>query len=77
MEVEAVFRLPRRALEVGAADKLLISEDFDDKNPEVSKELQEQAKNISAEVIFISVETEEGQSFRNLGGVGAFLRFAI
>ena len=67
----------RRALEVGAADKLLISEDFDDKNPEVSKELQEQAKNISAEVIFISVETEEGQSFRNLGGVGAFLRFAI
>ncbi|HIH66005.1 MAG TPA: peptide chain release factor 1, partial [Nanoarchaeota archaeon] len=67
----------RRALEVGSADKLLISEDFDDKNPEVSKEFQEMAKSVSAEVIFVSVETEEGQSFRNLSGIAAFLRFAI
>lgn len=67
----------RRALEMGAVDKLLISEDFDDKKPQVSKEFQEMAGSISAEVIFISVETEEGQSFRNLSGIGAFLRFAI
>lgn len=67
----------KRALEMGAVERLLISEDFDEGYNALSKEFQKMAEDIAAEVIFISVETEEGKSLKNLGGVGAFLRFSI
>jgi stalled ribosome rescue protein Dom34 len=35
------------------------------------------AENISAKVEHISVETEEGQQFFNLSGIGAILRYKI
>jgi len=35
------------------------------------------AGNISAEVEVVSIETEEGEQFWNLGGMGAILRFKI
>ena len=37
----------------------------------------EKAKNIAAKIELVSEETEEGQQFKNLGGVGAVLRFAV
>jgi len=67
----------RRALKMGAAKKIIISEEFDEENEDISKELQKIAEDTGAETVFVSVETEEGISFNNLGGVGAFLRFVI
>ncbi len=67
----------KKALEAGAVEKLLISEDFDEEFEKESKEFQKMAEDIGAEVLFVSTETEEGMSFKNLSGVGAFLRFAI
>ena len=64
----------RKALIMGAVDKLLISKSFDKLK---IRQLEEEAANIDAEVIFISTETEEGVQFKNLSGLGAFLRFAI
>lgn len=64
----------KKALVIGAVDHLLISTSID-KN--VITELEKSAKSTGAEVTLISTETEEGIQFKNLGGVGAFLRFAV
>jgi len=64
----------KKALEYGAAEKVLVSTTLKEK---VIKELEEKAKNIGAEMTLISIETEEGVQFRSLGGVGAFLRFSL
>ena len=64
----------RKALEMGAVDKLFISsETLKDK----TKELSKLAENIGAETVIISNETEEGQQFLNLGGLAAILRFRV
>lgn len=39
--------------------------------------LSEEAKNVGAKVEFISIETREGYQFKELGGIGAFLRYKI
>lgn len=106
----------KRALEAGAVDTLLISEDFDwvrvkyvcqcgeqakkdvpkkrlkdikcekcgswmkpDKQEMIGMHdlLEEQALNTGAKVETVSVETNEGFQFKELGGVGAILRFKI
>lgn len=62
----------KKALDLGAADKILISEDF----PETDA-FEEQAQASGATIVFISTETEEGAQLRDLGGVAAFLRYSI
>jgi peptide chain release factor subunit 1 len=42
-----------------------------------TRELKKLAENIGSEVEMISTETEEGEQFLNLGGIGAILRFKI
>jgi len=39
--------------------------------------LEEQARNTGANVEIISTETREGVQFKELGGVGAILRFKL
>lgn len=64
-----------KALELGAVDALIISTSFDKK---LAKELDKKAKAVAAEVIYVSVETDEGVQFSHLkGGIGAILRFVI
>jgi len=41
------------------------------------KLLGDKAKNISSKIEIVSEETEEGQQFKSLGGVGAILRFEV
>jgi len=106
----------KRALEAGAVEMLLISEDFDwvrvnyecqcghqekidiprkklknskcpkcggwmkpDKGEmlELAEVLEEHARNTGANVEIISTETREGVQFKELGGVGAILRFKL
>lgn len=64
----------KKALQVGAVNELILSTSLQEN--EVI-ELEGMAVNISALVKFVSEETEEGIQFRNLGGAGAILRFAL
>lgn len=62
------------ALEHGASETLFLSEKID---KETSKELKELAENTDSKIEVISTETEEGEQFYNLGGIGSILRFRI
>lgn len=62
----------RHALEMGAVNKLLISEEFDEIDA-----FEELANNSGAEVFIISTETREGVQLKEIGGIAAILRFAI
>jgi len=64
----------KKALDMGAVDKLLLSSSLDKK---VIEELEKKAKSTAAEVYLISEETPEGKQFKNLDGIGAILRFAL
>lgn len=64
----------RKALQYGAVELLILSHNYD---KIASKELRSQAKGISANIEFISTDTEEGKQFSNLSGIGAILRFKI
>jgi len=62
------------ALEKGAVDVLFVSEKID---RAVSKELKKIAESMGTTIEDISIETEEGDQFFNLGGLGAILRYKI
>ena len=63
-----------KALKYGAIETLILSKKL--KKTEI-KELSKKAEDISAKVEIVSVDTEEGKEFWNLGGIGALLRFEI
>ena len=64
----------QKALDIGAVDTLIMSK----KLPKTEmKELIEKAKNIAAKIEIVSEETDEGKQFKNLGGIGALLRFTV
>jgi peptide chain release factor subunit 1 len=63
-----------KALKYGAIETLILSKKL--KKTEI-KEMTKKAEDISAKIEIVSVETEEGKEFWNLGGVGALLRFEI
>jgi len=63
-----------KALEYGAVELLVLSRNLPKSK---IKELSKLAENISATVEIISTETEEGQQFANMGGIGAVLRFRV
>ncbi len=64
----------KKALELASVDTLFLSRKLDKK---IAKELQNKAEEGSAKVEFVSIDTEEGQQFYNLGGIGAILRFSL
>lgn len=64
----------RKSLEYGAVSLLLLSKELDFAK---TKELRELAVNAGTDVEMVSTETEEGDQFNKLSGVGAFLRFKL
>jgi len=64
----------REALKKGAVDILILSRKID---KSLIVELKKLAENISSNVEIVSTETEEGEQFQNLGGIGAILRFRV
>jgi stage V sporulation protein G len=63
------------ALERGAAELILISNKLEKAK---IAEFEKKAEDISAEVVLISTETQEGEQFLNLTkGLAAILRFAL
>jgi len=65
----------KQALEYGAVKTLFLS--GSQVLRPIVKELKPIAENIGANVEIISTDTEEGQQFYNLGGIGAILRFKV
>ena len=64
----------KKALEMGAVDILLVSEDVDTSKIE---DLEAMAAQYGSNIKIISVDTMEGQQLRDLGGIAAILRFSI
>ncbi len=63
-----------KALKFGAVDTLFLSKKL--KKSDIKK-FEKKASETSVKVELISVDTEEGGEFWNLGGIGAILRFKI
>ncbi|MBT8010787.1 peptide chain release factor 1, partial [archaeon] len=63
-----------KALEMGAVDKLLLSEALDD---DMVERYEDKAEETGAEVILISTETSEGAQLKDIGRIAAILRFAL
>lgn len=64
----------KKALEIGAVETLLISEDVDDKTIEEFEELADKSK---SEIKVLSTDTNEGVQLRDMGGIAAILRYAL
>ena len=64
----------KRALELGAVDTLLLSEDLEES---VSDELDAKAQETGSKVEIVSTDTREGVQLRDLGKVAALLRFPL
>lgn len=63
-----------KAVDINAVETLLVSEDFSEKNLE---EILAKAESSGAKVQLISIDTTEGRQFKELGGIGAFLRYKL
>lgn len=63
-----------KALEYAAVDTLLLSKKLP--KPEIHR-LEKKAEETSAKIELVSTETDEGNQFWNLSGIGAMLRFKI
>lgn len=63
-----------KALTMGAVDTLILSKKL---GKSQIADLEEKARNISAKIELVSEETEEGIQFKNIGGIGAILRYQI
>lgn len=64
----------KKALDYGAVDMLLISQDYEKVKAKVLKDV---AENMGTKIEMISNETEEGKQFKQLSGIGALLRFKV
>ena len=63
-----------KAIDMGAVDLLLLSDDLDD---DYIEELDNKAEKTGSKVEIISTETKEGIQLKELGGVAAILRYQI
>ena len=63
-----------KALQMAAVDTILLSESLDDATIDG---FTAEAEKYGTKVVLISVQTREGAQLRDLGGIAAFLRFAL
>jgi peptide chain release factor subunit 1 len=63
-----------KALSYGAVDVLFLSRKL---KKDIMQRFEKLAQETSVKIEFISTETEEGEQFWNIGGIGAILRFKI
>ena len=64
----------RKAIDFGAVETLLLSEQLDDK---IMDELEEKASAVGADTKIISTETREGVQLRDMGKIAAILRYSL
>ena len=68
--------IPKKIIEMQVCDKCNTKLHATDQD-EIGELMVEKAIVSGAEVKFISLDTREGQQFKELGGVGAFLRYKL
>jgi len=61
-------------IETGAVEKIFITENNEEEKIE---KIKEKSENYGTQVIIVSTETREGQTLKELGGIGAILRYEI
>jgi peptide chain release factor subunit 1 len=64
----------KKALDYGAVEVIIISKNYDKAK---TKELKKIADQMGTRIEVVSTETEEGEQFSNLSGIGAIQRFGI
>ncbi len=64
----------KRALDLGAVETLFLSTKI---KKDLARSLTKIAEKMGTEIKTISVETEEGEQFYNMAGIGAILRFEV
>ncbi|MBI2671954.1 hypothetical protein HYX16_03395 [Candidatus Woesearchaeota archaeon] len=64
----------KKALEIGAVDILLVSEDYDEKELE---EIEKMCEKTGTKLQLISLDTVEGKQLKDLGRIAAILRYEI
>ncbi|MEK6854811.1 MAG: hypothetical protein AABX73_01175, partial [Nanoarchaeota archaeon] len=64
----------KKALEYGAVERVIIVESMDDK---IIDEFEELASKSNSEFHIVSIDTQEGLQLKDLGGVGAVLRYQV
>ncbi|MFT4312620.1 MAG: peptide chain release factor aRF-1 [Candidatus Woesearchaeota archaeon] len=64
----------KKALSMGAVDKLLVSESLGE---HAIDELEEECEQYKAECIIVSTQTQEGEQLRDIGKIAAILRFQV
>ncbi|MEM3113430.1 MAG: peptide chain release factor aRF-1 [Candidatus Pacearchaeota archaeon] len=68
------YKKVKKALEMGAVDTLLLSKEL---QKPIIKELTILAEQMGTKTEFVSNESNEGEQFSNLSGIGALLRFPV
>jgi peptide chain release factor subunit 1 len=63
-----------KALNNGVVETLIISEAIED---QLGDELEEKAVQFGSNTEIVSTDTQEGQQFKHLGGIGAILRYSM
>lgn len=64
----------KKCLDIGAVDTLLLSEALDD---EVIDEFDSKAQELGTNTVIISTDTREGVQLRDIGKIGAILRYEM
>ena len=64
----------KKALDFAAVDMLLLSDSLEEP---IIEEFISKAEQTNAKVELISTDTREGQQLKDIGGIGAMLRYAI
>ena len=64
----------KRALELGAVDIVLMSENYEEK---IVTEIEEMCNSTSTKLQLISIDSREGKQLKDLGGIAAILRYEL
>ena len=71
----------KKALEMGAVDTLMISDDklriYDEKEREKVEQLIEFNRQMGGKTVFFSTQHETGEKLKSLGGIVALLRYSV
>jgi len=71
----------KKALEMGAVDTLMISDDklriYDEKEREKVEQLIELNRQMGGKTVFFSTQHETGEKLKSLGGIVALLRYSV
>ena len=68
----------QKSLELGAVDTVILYEKFPElEGRDAIEYFEEKVENYGTKLVVVSDQTREGLQFRELGGIGALLRYRV